>query len=690
MNAKKILMRTLPLAIVLLLIVAVAVVCSVVPKSVSKAKLSDKYADNDFLSLGDIAISNQSAYEILTKAYGSNALVEMVDTYLVQNVNAPSGETYYEKAKNDNDGLDKFISDKIFTSGREIDKLADDASDEEIEEATKKDDETIANWFDVAMTSYNVTSVKEIKDVYIYQYAKYLYTLDYLMDDTIYSFANDTLSIINKFLSFAISYGKDALNLDNSKMATLEKDVYSIRDEYAKKLFELANVNFEEVKIKGSYNSKKFSTIDMESLSHVAFAKRISDKDVNTQEDIEKVMAIKDQFLDALCEKLNANGASFANTQAMVDDDDAPSVSTSYASTYEKDLVDEYWAMYVKFNTTDERDNALAQINVKIVDYIWVNATTYQEAYDEAIAIEGNEEGDAKEAAFAASKLDESQVLNAMVALYNNYNSTYTLKAGTHELERHEAIDASKLAILNSLINEWLATDLYSAEDGLNSDGSNFNIEDYNEGGDKEDLDTYEFLSKFHFTYSTLSNVSSTFQTLVSSTLKQGLAAYNLTKDSEDHKFDLNKVYGPSSSANSTLVVLKLGQSAAKGYGKGWDDLSAEEQKAKSIEYIADGAKSAYSTSKTTTAFNELRREKGLVILDDEYETSYIVSVDSSFEETKKKSKTIIAKLGDFEINADIMFEKLSNDHGLVNVMTLYEQEYFINSEWSRLNEVYD
>ena len=690
MNAKKILMRTVPLAAVILLIVAVAVVCSVVPKSVSRAKLSNQYANSNFLTLDDITVSNQSAYEILTKSYGSSALVELVDTYLVQNVVSPTGETYYNKAKADTDGLDKYISDTIFSSGRAVDKLDDDATDEEIEEAQKSDEETVANWFDVAMSSYNVTTVKEIKDIYAYQYAKYLYTLDYLMDDAVYNFGNDTLSVINKYLSFALSYGKDVLSLGDKDMANLEKEVYGVRDEYAKKLFELVNVEYEELKTKGSYNSKKFKTIDIEKLTHVTFAKRISDKDVNTKDDIEKVMAIKDQFLDGLCETLNKAGATFANTKAMVDDDDAPTITTTYASTYEKDLVDEYWAIYVKFNSTDERDNALAQINVQIVDYIWVNATTYNEKYAEEMAASEADEDTAKAVAIEESKLDADEVLAAMVSLYNNYNSSYTLKEGTHELERKDAIDNTNLAILNSLINEWLADEeLYNSVSGLNPDGSNFNIEDYNEGGSKENLATYEFLSKFHFTYSTLADVSSSFQTLVSSTLKQGLAAYKLTEGTT-HSFDLNKVYGPSSSANSTLVVLKLGQSAAKGHGKAWSDLTEAEQKEKSIEYIADAAKDSYTKTNTTTAFNELRSEKGLVIYDQDYEDTYISSVDSSFEATKKKSKTLVAKIGDFEVSADALFEKMAREHGLVNVMTLYEEDYFIHSEWSRLNEVYD
>ena len=690
MNAKKILMRTLPLAAIILLIVAVAVVCSVVPKSVSKAKLSGKYADNAFLTIDDVTVSNQSAYEILTKAYGSNALVELVDTYLVQNVVSPSGETYYAKAKADTDGLDKYISDSIFSSGRAVDKLDDNATDEEKEEAKASDEEAVANWFDVAMTSYNVTTVKEVKEIYTYQYAKYLYTLDYLMDDAVYTFGNDTLTIINKYLSFALSYGKEVLDLDNAKLANLEKDVYGIRDEYAKKLFELVNVEYEEVKTKGSYNSRKFKTIDVDNLTHVTFAKRVSEKDVNTKDDLDDIFAIKDQFLDALCTKLNEYGATYANTKAMVDDDDAPSVSTTYASKYEEDLVDEYWAMYVKFSSTDERDNALAQINVQIVDYVWVDANLYKTTYDEAMAVEGTEEETAKAAALVASKLDENQVLDAMVKLYNNYNSSYTLKAGTHELVQAAAIDEAGRATLNSLVNEWLATDLYDASKGLNADGSHFDIEDYNEGGSKEDLTVYNFLSKFHYTYSSLADVSSVFQTLVSSTLKQGLTAYNLTKGNEAYQFDLDKVYGPSSSANATFVVLKLGQTAAKGYGKAWSDLSEAEQTAKSIDYIADEAKDSYTKTKTTNAFNELRREKGLVIFDQDYEDDYVASVDASFEVSKKKSKTVVAKIEDFEVSADAMFEKLTNDHGLVNVMTLYEEEYFIHSEWSRLNEVYD
>ena len=689
MNTKKILMRTLPLAAVILIVVAVAVVCSVVPRKVSQAKLSDTYANGEFLKAGEITVSNQSAYEILKKNYGTSALTELVDTYLVNNVKAPSGETYYEKAKNDVDGLDKYISDAIFSSGRAVDALADDATEEETNEAIKADEETVASWYDSQLSSYNVHSTKEVKEIYILKYAKYLYTLDYLMDDTVYTFAKDNFEILNKYLSFATNYGKDVLDLDNSKMAALERDAYSIRDEYAKKLFDLVSVEYKELKTKGSYNSKKFSTIDTESLSHVSFADRVNDGKANVSGDVEKIFAIKDQFLDTLCAKLNEYGATFASTSAMVDDDDAPNITSTYDSKYEADLVDEYYAIYVKFATTDERDNALEQINVKIVDYVWVNATTYQTEYDAAIAAEGATETTAKEAAIEAAKLDATQVLEAMIKLYNNYNSTYTLKEGTHELVRADAIDDAKKAILNSLITEWLVSGLYDAQEGLNADGSNFNLEDYNEDGEKEDLDVYNFLSKFHFTYSELSNVSSTFQTLIASTLKQGLAAYNATKDTDD-KFDLNKVYGPTSTANSTIVALKLGFSAAKGYGKAWADLTDEEQRAKSIEYVIASASDAYTTSKTTTAFNELRKAKGLVIYDQEFEDAYISNIDSTFETTKKNSKVLVAKIGDYELSADILFEKLAHDHGIVNVMTTYEKEYFINSEWSRLNEVYD
>ena len=691
MNTKKILIRTLPLALVILIIVAVAVVCSVVPRSVSKAQLSDKYAGKDFLAVGDIAVSNQNAYELLTRSYGTNALVELVDTYLVQNTQAGDGKSYLEKAKADVDGLDKWISDKIFADGRAVDALADDATDEEREEAAKKDEETVANWFDVALSSYNVSTVAEIKDIYAYQYAKYLYTMDYLMDDTVYTFARDTFVILNKYLTFAVDYGKDVLDLSNNNLAELEKAAHGVRDLYAKQLFELANIEYETLKTKGSHNSKKFETIDADSISHVTFAKRVNDRKVNTRDQIGQVFEIKDAFLNALCEVLKTFGATFANEDAMIKDDAAPSITTTYASTYEKDLVDQYWAIYVKFSTIDERDNALEQIGVKIVDYIWVDAEAYKTKYDELMAAEDAVESTAIKEATEVAKLDADHVLEAMIKLYNNYNSKYTLKEGSHEIERTDVIDANGVALLNQLI-----TDLQNgldSEKGLTKDGSDFDYEKYNEGGSDENLDTYNFLSKFHFTYSELSNVSSAFQTLFSSTLKQGLAAYLYTQTTEDETddFDLNRIYGPSSSANSTLVALKLGYSYKLGHGKAWSDIEDHnEQRQLAIGYIADGAEANYSTAKTTAAFNELRKEKGLIIYDQTYEDNYISSVDTAFEATKKKSKTIVAKVGDFELSADILFEKLAHDHGLVNVMTLYEQDYFIHSEWSRLNQVYD
>ena len=688
MNSKKILQRTLPLAIIILVIVAVAVACSVIPRNESKAKLSDTYANGNFLTIGDVSVTNQSAYEILTKSYGSSALVELIDAYLVQNVNAPSGETYYNKAKADTEGLDKWISDAIFTSGREIDKLDDDATDEEKAEAIDKDNETVANWFDVAISSYNVTSVKEVKEIYTLSYAKYLYTLDYLMDNSVYTLASDTVSVVGRYLSFGLSYGSEVLDLNDDKMAELEKALYAVRDEYVAKLYDLTFVTYEEAKIKSAYNSKKFKAIDVENASRDTAAARTSAK-WNTDADIEKVFALKDQFLDALCAKLNEFGAHFASTQAMVDDDDAPTITNSYKSDYEADLEKEYWALYVKFNTVEERDNALAQINVAIVNYTWVNATTYNDAYTAGMAEEGANEDEVIEAAVEASKLDYDNVLSSMIKLYNNYNSTFTLKEGTKELQVAEAIDADGVTTLNNLINEWLAKDAFSAENGFSDQGSNFDIEVYNEGGESEDLALYEFLSNFHFTYSELAKVSSSFQTLISSTLKRGLATYKLALGT-NYAVDLSTSYGPTSTANYTIVALKLGETAKGAYGKSWDDLTAAEQLEKAIQYVKDSSKDSYATSKTTTAFNELRKEKGLIILDQQYEDTYINSIDSTFEATNKKSKKLVAKIEDFELTADILFEKLTKDHGLINVMSLYEQDYFIHSEWSRLDEVYN
>lgn len=695
MNTKKIIKRMLPVIIVLGVILVIGLACVLFPKKVSETVLGNDYAGKSYLELNGVTVVNDDVYKLLKRSYGDDAVAEIVDAYLMKNIKSVKDATksYYDLAKADTEGVDKLITDEIFSSGRNVDKLDKYATEEDRAEAEKADKEAIEEWYKHAITGNNVSSLEELREIYVLKLAKKLYVQDYLTDDYIYDLAVSELSVLDKYVSFAVDYVDDVLQKKDSEIAEFEKAVLALVDSYKEQILTKVNATYETSKVKSEYNGKKNSVIDNSTVAHANVCELETSK-WNTLNDATSLDDLKEAFLADLLAKLNEAGATFASVSEMKESKYAPTVTDTYKSTYEAEFNDTYYVVYVEFNNSNERNNALAQLNAALVDYTLVHFDKYYEAYDlalaseEALALATDEDRDeyATDAALKTEgvKLSREEIVQLFIDLYNNYNSTFALDG-----EGNVVLDS--VAIENKADLETLITWLKNGYGEEKGNGSNFNLEWLNDST-KEDFyakkDLYDLLNKFAFTASELSSVNSTLATAIKSTLNDGLAYYDKVLGTDD-EIKLVNTYSPTSSTNNLYVALKLGYTSGTAFGHSWADLSASEKQAKNLEYMQEAIDKLYTTSASNTTLAALRNANGLEIYDESIAKLYASSYDSTFTVSKAKGTNLVASLGELEITADDVFLFATSKHGITTILALYEQDWFINSKWSRLNDVY-
>lgn len=91
MNSSSIWKRTLPLMLVLILIIGIAVSCTLLSNKKTAPSISNP--DEVFLSTDNFTITNKDAYELLKNKYGYSITLDLIDKKLLQNVN---GKNYLE------------------------------------------------------------------------------------------------------------------------------------------------------------------------------------------------------------------------------------------------------------------------------------------------------------------------------------------------------------------------------------------------------------------------------------------------------------------------------------------------------------------------------------------------------------------------------------------------------------------
>lgn len=91
MNSSSIWKRTLPLILVLVLIIGIAVSCTLLSNKKTAPSISNP--DEAYLSRENLLIKNKDAYEVLKNKYGYSITLDLIDKHLLQNAN---GKNYLE------------------------------------------------------------------------------------------------------------------------------------------------------------------------------------------------------------------------------------------------------------------------------------------------------------------------------------------------------------------------------------------------------------------------------------------------------------------------------------------------------------------------------------------------------------------------------------------------------------------
>ncbi|MGD9886403.1 MAG: hypothetical protein AB7T03_00390 [Bacilli bacterium] len=166
MNSKSVIKRTLPLVIVLLVIIGIAISCTVFNREEVVPAITD--ANGEYLTIteGDrtYSISKQKMYEQLKKTFGQTTLLDEIDKNLLRAL--PKDSTNYWDAITDAE-IDQAIEDAIFPDGK------DDLTVDEIQEKTD-------DYYDNLFATKGLRTDVLVRDYHRLTLAKKLYARDQL------------------------------------------------------------------------------------------------------------------------------------------------------------------------------------------------------------------------------------------------------------------------------------------------------------------------------------------------------------------------------------------------------------------------------------------------------------------------------------------------------------------------------
>lgn len=344
-------------------------------------------------------------------------------------------------------------------------------------------------------------------------------------------------------------------------------------------------------------------------------------------------LARKKYAMDKLTEYIEE-----ADRKHQENDENKPYFSDEdYENQYKAKYRNGYWTVIVFFSTKTEGETLLKQLgyNIHLKDSSVTN--DYNRWVKE---VDGEE-----------VTLEPEEIVKAFIDMYNTVNA-----------KKHQ--DYPGADDNATTIPETIKEDIHYT---INEDGKFVFITD----------DPESEANDFYYSYDDVVKVNSSVENLLRVTLK------NYTVDS---KVESGKTwYTPTiqSYSNNTIncFVLKLA-----------------EEEAPELEDVKDELYQALFDKKITDNFIEtemakLRDSKGFVIYDEELEASYInytKSYGHEHKKTKSESKTVVAKVGDKEYSANLLFDLLDERYGMNIALT--KINYFrllVNLDFNNIYDYY-
>lgn len=312
-------------------------------------------------------------------------------------------------------------------------------------------------------------------------------------------------------------------------------------------------------------------------------------------------------------------------------------IESYYSSNYENS----YWAIVIPYSSTTAVTRALEQLGIEIVkDGSTTKGWGWISKDDEA----------------ADKLLTASQILDAFIKLYNNANA--------YKNNGSELITSANVSY-----------------DAIQTEGK-FDAAKAEALG----LDEY-----FYYTYDELNSVNSSVRSRINGTALTDFFTAASDKTGTDVKGYTKSAYTASS---TYYLLLKLDVVEVEVENPLWtDDEETVMDETLKAEIIAQLTEDAKTDKVVNEKIVELRKEYGLMFYDTQLETSYINSVDSKFEASKKENKENVLKLvvdgKDVFYSTDAYFEELSKRMASSFVLDFIMKEIVLLSDYNEVIEGY-
>ena len=128
MNSSSIVKRTLPLIVVLVLIIGIAISCTLISTERDIPTISNKdgvYATYNYGEGQSYTVTNDLMYQTL-RTKGLSLVMEWVDTKILSAEKNADGKSYYELASSDGEGLTALKSETIYGDEEKKAELTDE------------------------------------------------------------------------------------------------------------------------------------------------------------------------------------------------------------------------------------------------------------------------------------------------------------------------------------------------------------------------------------------------------------------------------------------------------------------------------------------------------------------------------------------------------------------------------------
>lgn len=385
--------------------------------------------------------------------------------------------------------------------------------------------------------------------------------------------------------------------------------------------------------------------------------------------------------------------------------------SSSVESNYTTNNNDSYWAIFTKYNSKDAAEKALLQVGVKIVsvtkngkssnvwfEYQGIDPSTNEPFNDDYYKNEENN----------VHQYTRNEILLKMVELYNNsvkLDEEKTLKENVHYSIK--TIKASEYEKLSDTEKSWYENtgvkdstgeeDLYEAviferEIKLDADGEVDKENTLNTlYWEKEDITSIDssiltWLKSLNGAYTENASWDKSYTTSIQSRGSYYIIGAKLSTVTVDSVEDAIGVLYDKDAFKKDGSITKFAYGIATVDNDGNVTFNYENNKYwEKVVELLDGQ---VTSTNIDAKMAKLRNDLGLIIYDDDLETSYMSTYTSDYKATKKSNKEIVAKLSwkddegkhEFTVTANDLYESLEKVSGAMTAIEIYRYQYMLYS----------